>query len=88
MICTYISINMESLPCGYACVERLNRGFTHIFFKTICCKSISLINPRAMAIAIQSLVLTFAAMQVILVCNIRDNTFSDRNTSRYHMSRE
>ena len=41
-----------------------------------------------MAIAIQSLVLTFAAMQVFLVCNIRDNTFSDRNISRYHMSRE
>ena len=79
---------MERLPFGYACVERLNQGITHIFFKTICCKSISLINPRSMAIAIQSLVLTFAAMQVFLVCNIRENTFSDRNTSRYHMSRE
>ena len=64
MICTYISINMESLSFGYACVERLNRGITHIFFKTICCKSISLINPWAMAIAIQRLVLIFAAMQV------------------------
>ena len=39
-----------------------------------------------MDIAIQSLVLTFAAVQVFLVCNIRDNTFSDRNTSRYNMS--
>ena len=88
MICTYISINMESLPFGYACVERLNRGITHIFFKTFCCKSISLRNPWAMAIAIQSLVLTFDAMHDFLVCNIRDNTFSDRNTSLYHMSRE
>ena len=30
----------------------------------------------------------FAAMQLFLVCNIRDDTFSDRNTSRYHMTRE
>ena len=45
IICTYISINMESLPFRYACIERLNRGNTHIFFKTICYKSISLINP-------------------------------------------
>ena len=64
MICTYISINMESLPFGYACAERLNRGNTHVLFKTICCKSIFLITPWAMAIAIQSLVLNFAAMQV------------------------
>ena len=41
-----------------------------------------------MAIAIQRLVLNFAAMKFFLVCNICDNTFSDRNTSRYHMSRE
>ena len=41
-----------------------------------------------MAIAIQSLVLNFAAMQVYFVCNIRDNTFSDRNTSFYHMTWE
>ena len=33
-------------------------------------------------------VLTFAAMQVVLVCNIRENTFSDRNTSSYHMTRQ
>ena len=41
-----------------------------------------------MAIAIQSLVLNFAAMQLFLVCNIRDNTFSERNTSFYHMNWE
>ena len=41
-----------------------------------------------MVIAIQSLVLNFAAMQVFLVCNIRDKTFSDRNTSFYHMTWE
>ena len=41
-----------------------------------------------MAIAIQSLILNFAAMQVFLVCNIRDSTFSDRNTSFYHMTWE
>ena len=47
----------------YACIERLNRGNTHTFFKTICCKSISLINRWAMAVVLQSLVLTLAAMQ-------------------------
>ena len=88
MICTYISINMESMPLWYACAERSNRDNTHIFFKTICCKSISLINPWAMAIAIQSLVLNFAAMAFFFVCYIRDNTFSDRNTSFYHMTLE
>ena len=41
-----------------------------------------------MAIAIQSLVLNVAAMPFFLVCNIRDNTFSDRNTSFYHMTWE
>ena len=39
-----------------------------------------------MAIAIQSLVLNYAAMQFFFVCNIRDNTFSDRKTSFYHMT--
>ena len=41
-----------------------------------------------MAISLQSLVLNFAATQLFLVRNIRDNTFSDRNTSFYHMTLE
>ena len=41
-----------------------------------------------MAIAIQSLVLNFAAMQVFLYVTYVTTLFSDRNTSFYHMTWE
>ena len=87
MICTYISINMESLPFRYACAERVNRDNTHIFQNYLLQIDFSYKSMRN-GNCYTKFGSEFCCYAIFLVCNIRDNTFSDRNTSFYHMTWE